>query len=221
MNERVIRKLDSTKLTFKKLSEGRIEVVGFGVGDEADAKITLSAAQAFQVRHQDGQLALVLQDFKRTPEQLNEDAQRDLDAHACYDLLTVCGELGGRQPAEGHVDYLRRIIDAVIVAQDQAELERRLTEQNLRSPIRQTHTYVTMELSAAAYQEIADKMRAAEYDHAFNEEGEIDMHGLAVVNSMPKLAARDVISVSDVDRAKAALEANDDSIYGGPSFGGR
>jgi hypothetical protein len=46
--------------------------------------------------------------------------------------------------------------------------------------MRTTYTYVTMELSQAAYDEIAKKMRAAEYVHAFGEDGEIDMHGIAV-----------------------------------------
>ena len=44
-----------------------------------------------------------------------------------------------------------------------------------------TYTYVLMELSQVAYDEIAKKMREAEYDHAFGEDGEIDMHGIAVV----------------------------------------
>lgn len=47
--------------------------------------------------------------------------------------------------------------------------------------MRSTHTYVIMELSKHAYDEIAEKMREAGYDHAFGEDGEIDMHGLAVV----------------------------------------
>lgn len=42
-----------------------------------------------------------------------------------------------------------------------------------------THTYVVMELSQAAYDEIAAKMRAAGYDHVFGSDGEIDMHGIA------------------------------------------
>jgi hypothetical protein len=55
-----------------------------------------------------------------------------------------------------------------------------------------THTYVIMELSEAAYREIADQMRAAGYDHAFGKDGEIDMHGIAVartvgaINASPK-----------------------------------
>jgi hypothetical protein len=45
----------------------------------------------------------------------------------------------------------------------------------------QTHTYVTMALSAAAYAEIKQKMLEAGYDHAFGSDGEIDMNGIAVV----------------------------------------
>ena len=43
-----------------------------------------------------------------------------------------------------------------------------------------THTYVVLELSPAAYDEIAGKLKAAAYDHAFGDDGEIDMHGIAV-----------------------------------------
>lgn len=49
-----------------------------------------------------------------------------------------------------------------------------------------SHTYVELELSPAAYEEIVDKLRAAGYDHALfaREDGNgytADMHGLAVV----------------------------------------
>ncbi len=44
-----------------------------------------------------------------------------------------------------------------------------------------THTYATLEVSAAAYEEIKSKLLAAEYQHAINDEGEIDMHGIALV----------------------------------------
>ncbi len=43
-----------------------------------------------------------------------------------------------------------------------------------------THTFVELELSKAAYDEIARKLRAAGYDMAFGKDGLIDMHGLAV-----------------------------------------
>lgn len=49
---------------------------------------------------------------------------------------------------------------------------------------RMTYTYVTLEVSHAAYQEIKDKLEAAGYHHAFHEDREdgvlIDMHGIAL-----------------------------------------
>lgn len=53
--------------------------------------------------------------------------------------------------------------------------------------MRVTHTYVTLALSEAAYEEIRTKLEAAGYRHAFHDNPEapaspvIDMHGLAVV----------------------------------------
>jgi hypothetical protein len=49
--------------------------------------------------------------------------------------------------------------------------------------LRQTHTFVVLELSPAAYQEIEKKLKAAEYDHCFIKQDDrvvIDMHGIAV-----------------------------------------
>jgi len=44
-----------------------------------------------------------------------------------------------------------------------------------------THTYVELELSQSAYEEIARKLREAGYDHCFMHPGpEIDMHGIVV-----------------------------------------
>lgn len=50
-------------------------------------------------------------------------------------------------------------------------------------PIRQTHTFVVLELSPAAYNEIETKLKEASYDHCFVKQDErtvIDMHGIAV-----------------------------------------
>lgn len=44
-----------------------------------------------------------------------------------------------------------------------------------------THTYVTMEVSSATYEEVARLLKEADYHHCFNDDGEIDMHGLALV----------------------------------------
>jgi hypothetical protein len=47
--------------------------------------------------------------------------------------------------------------------------------------MRVTHTYVTLEISRAAFDEIKAKLEAADYQHAFNQDGtEIDMNGIAV-----------------------------------------
>lgn len=61
--------------------------------------------------------------------------------------------------------------------------------------VRQTHTYAELELSKAAYDEIAKKLRDAGYDHAFMEDGTIDMHGIGVTRE-----------VNEVDRATVELE---------------
>jgi hypothetical protein len=52
--------------------------------------------------------------------------------------------------------------------------------------MRQTHTYVTLDVSRAAFDEIKAKLEAADYSDAFavdvntGEVAEIDMHGLAL-----------------------------------------
>ena len=43
-----------------------------------------------------------------------------------------------------------------------------------------TYTYVELEVSASAYDEIAQKLRAADYGHVFGKRGEIDMAGIAL-----------------------------------------
>lgn len=43
-----------------------------------------------------------------------------------------------------------------------------------------THTYATLEVSKAAYDEIRKKLEDAGYQHAFHEDGLIDMHGIAL-----------------------------------------
>ena len=46
--------------------------------------------------------------------------------------------------------------------------------------LRSTYTYALLDVSAATYDEIEKKLREAGYDHAFNDKGEIDMHGIAL-----------------------------------------
>jgi hypothetical protein len=56
---------------------------------------------------------------------------------------------------------------------------------------RHTHTYVTLEISASAYDEIATALRAADYGHCFNSEGEIDMAGIAVTRGADPMERRE------------------------------
>lgn len=53
--------------------------------------------------------------------------------------------------------------------------------------LRTTYIYVTLEVSPAAYDEIAAKLKAAAYDHCFGEDGAIDMHGLAITRGKAQL----------------------------------
>jgi hypothetical protein len=166
MPEKILRKLDSATLKFFKLQEGKMEVVG-NVGDDADPKVRLRQDEVLEVRTQDNQIAIVRKD--RGSVAGSEEEKRALF------MLSMSMALGGRKEGEQLDTYLARVLDVAISASDYG------VRPDRQAPmIRQTHTYVTMELSVPAYEEIAEKMRAAEYDHAFGREGEIDMHGIAV-----------------------------------------
>jgi hypothetical protein len=73
--------------------------------------------------------------------------------------------------------------------------------------MRQTHTYVTMQLSAAAYAEIKEKMVAAGYDHVFGRDGEIDMHGIAVVPYVNEITRDAVARFTGSSAYRKALTA--------------
>jgi len=47
--------------------------------------------------------------------------------------------------------------------------------------LRSTHTVATLEVSKAAYNEIAEKLKQANYDHVFIGDGLLDMTGIALV----------------------------------------
>jgi hypothetical protein len=61
--------------------------------------------------------------------------------------------------------------------------------------IRQTHTFVVLEISQAAFDEIKAKLEAAGYQHAFNEDEDglkIDMQGIAVAAEKPPVKVQDM-----------------------------
>jgi len=43
-----------------------------------------------------------------------------------------------------------------------------------------THTFATLEVSRAAFDEIAEKLKAAGYGHVFVDSDTMDMHGIAL-----------------------------------------
>jgi len=50
--------------------------------------------------------------------------------------------------------------------------------------IRQTHTYVTMDVPVEFYNYVRKRLLDAGYDHAVNDEQhELDMHGIALVKT--------------------------------------
>ncbi len=49
-----------------------------------------------------------------------------------------------------------------------------------RSRLKATHTYAIMEVSPETYDEVQKLLIDAGYAHAINDEGELDMHGVAL-----------------------------------------
>ena len=50
-----------------------------------------------------------------------------------------------------------------------------------------THTFVILEISKEAFNEISSKLREAQYDHSFIEDDLIDMHGIAIKREKKKI----------------------------------
>jgi hypothetical protein len=67
-----------------------------------------------------------------------------------------------------------------------------------------TYTVATLELSPTAFDEIAEKLKAAGYGHAFMPGGSIDMSGIAVARGEPRSRALKRFLVFGVDRYEAA-----------------
>jgi hypothetical protein len=68
-----------------------------------------------------------------------------------------------------------------------------------------TYTFAELEISAAAYDEIAARLRAADYGHVFVKDGLMDMHGIALSRApdtrpKPTIAELESILMSEDDR---------------------
>jgi hypothetical protein len=62
-----------------------------------------------------------------------------------------------------------------------------------------TYTCATLEVSQAAYDEIAAKLREAGYDHAFTEDGMVDMTHIGLVREPEVITDR-----AEIERVFAA-----------------
>jgi len=73
-----------------------------------------------------------------------------------------------------------------------------------------THTYATLDVSEATYVEIARKLRAAGYDHAFIDGGEtskvIDMHGIGLVTGAAKPILLRLVGTDADERVQHAAD---------------
>lgn len=79
----------------------------------------------------------------------------------------------------------------------------------MRKHFTETHTFAELDLSAAAYDEIAAKLKAAGYDHAFLEDGAIDLRGLGAVRGAPPeegTLRTDAVSRGTYDCVKGELD---------------
>ena len=51
----------------------------------------------------------------------------------------------------------------------------------MRIPGNVTHTYALLEVDFSTYDDVRERLLAVDYGHAISVEGEIDMHGIALV----------------------------------------
>lgn len=70
------------------------------------------------------------------------------------------------------------------------------------SKIRPTHTFAVLKVSQSAYDEIREKLQTAAYDHAFHENGVIDMHGIALQTDNPVIGKASIFKPSGSDGFK-------------------
>lgn len=62
-----------------------------------------------------------------------------------------------------------------------------------------THTYSLLEVSESVYEEIKKKLLDADYGHAINASGEIDMHGIALIKQQSFTGATMPITRENID----------------------
>ncbi len=66
--------------------------------------------------------------------------------------------------------------------------------------MRSTHTYALLAVNNETHREIKDLLLKVGYDHAINDEGEIDMHGIALVSTAEQDCTGHIASRDDPRR---------------------
>ena len=81
--------------------------------------------------------------------------------------------------------------------------------------MKSTHTYAVLEISPAAFLEIADKLREAGYHHCFVETGEcvIDMHGIALAADSPKSTPQTLLDALQALAARYNIVLEVSAVY--------
>jgi ribA/ribD-fused uncharacterized protein len=68
-----------------------------------------------------------------------------------------------------------------------------------------THTYVVMDVSQQTYDEVRANLRAAGYEHAIGQAGDLDMHGLALALN-PAIEPRELVTIDGKTMAPEHLD---------------
>lgn len=95
--------------------------------------------------------------------------------------------LEGERDPTALAENCKKLMNRVVAAMNRMERQgHTLSKQEPRPRPVMTHTrtFVIMEVEAATYNEIKDKLLEADYDHAIHDQGEhgtvLDMHGIAL-----------------------------------------
>ena len=74
--------------------------------------------------------------------------------------------------------------------------------------MKQTHTYVILEVSRHTFEEISEKLKEAHYDHAFAQDGKvIDMQGIAIESN--NIACSCGVRVHELENLPAPVQTLD------------
>ncbi len=123
------------------------------------------------------------------------DAQpSEAPAYAVGDTV-YSGNSGSGTVVSVEGGYISVVWDDTDLRTNSLPCECNVPKKGLAMGVRQTHAYAELELSSATYTEIAQKLRAAGYCHAFMDDGTIDMHGIGIFATCT-IAVPDLVKIA-------------------------